>query len=262
MSLRSICFLPICLLLYLLLAYFNMCTVTYYPAQSGFILTHNRDEAPTRSPQTISRVKNQYRSLLFPRDTRAGGAWIVAANTGQTACLLNGAFIKHHHQPPYRRSRGLVLLDCLEAGNPLAFLDDYDYTGIEPFTLLLFSKQQVRELRWDGTDAHHKNLPIDQPHFWCSATLYPAEMQQQREQVFRHWLPGHCPTAAALLSLHRQGSVQDPENDFVMNRGGRVQTVSITQVVQQATQVHMRYFDLLQSRQDVRAMTLRPEMGG
>ncbi|MEO6038212.1 MAG: NRDE family protein, partial [Saprospiraceae bacterium] len=209
-----------------------MCTVTYYPTPSGFILTHNRDEAPTRSPQTISRVKLPARTLLFPRDTKAGGAWIVATNTGQTACLLNGAFVKHHHAPPYRRSRGLLLLDCMEAERPPDFVDHYDYTGIEPFTLLFISKQLVRELRWDGLRAYHKNLPIDQPHFWCSATLYAPAMQQRREQVYRDWLPGHRPRATTLLTLHREGSVQDPQNDFVMNRADRVRTVSITQVVQ------------------------------
>ncbi len=236
-----------------------MCTVTYYPTKNGFLLTHNRDEAPTRSPETISRVKNQYRSLLFPRDTKAGGSWMVATNTGQTACLLNGAFIKHHHQPPYRRSRGLLLLDYLEAENPADFLARYDFTGIEPFTLLVFTNKQVQELRWDGVELYRKDLPVDQPHFWCSATLYPKDMQQRREQVFRDWLSSHQPTAAALLALHRQGSVNDPENDFVMNRGGRVQTVSITQVAQQAATVRMRYFDLQHGHRDVRVMTLRPE---
>ena len=231
-----------------------MCTVTYYPTKSGFILTHNRDEAPKRSPQAISSAKSPYRQLLFPRDSKAGGTWIITANTGQTACLLNGAFIKHHHQPPYRHSRGLLLLDSLEAENINDFLDNYDYTRIEPFTLLLLSKQDVLEVRWDGSNLHQKNLAADQPHFWCSSTLYPTDMQRRREQVFQDWLLTQRPTADALLNLHRQGSVGDPENDFVMNRSGRVQTVSITQVVQQMNRVQMRYFDLLQGHQDVRTM--------
>ncbi len=238
-----------------------MCTVTYFPTSRGFILTHNRDEAPSRSPQVLSRQKNSHRSMLFPRDSKAGGTWIISDNKGQTACLLNGAFIKHTHTPPYRRSRGLLLLDAWEAEKPDAFFETYNYEGIEPFTLLLFSASSVREMRWDGGQQYDKNLPIDQPHFWCSATLYPAPMQERREQVFRQWLQqtNQQPTAEALLSLHRTGSVSDPENDFVMNRNNRVRTVSITQVAQQPQSTRMRYFDLLTEQQDVRSITLRHE---
>ncbi len=236
-----------------------MCTVTYHPTTAGFILTHNRDEAPARSPEVISRTKNRFRTLLFPRDTKAGGAWIIADNTGKTACLLNGAFLKHAHTPPYRRSRGLLLLECFEAADPDAFLAEYDYTGIEPFTLLLFFGLSVQEIRWDGAQRFLKILAADQAHFWNSATLYPPEIQVRREQVFRDWLPKHLPTARAFLQLHRTGTVGDPENDYVMNRANRVRTVSITQVIVHTQAVKMRYFDLLNSREDVRTLTLQPE---
>lgn len=91
-----------------------MCTVTYLPVSTGFVLTQNRDEAPTRSPQIISKEKRFGTELLFPKDTKAGGTWIATARDGRTACLLNGAFEKHKHEPPYRLSRGLVLLDFLD----------------------------------------------------------------------------------------------------------------------------------------------------
>lgn len=239
-----------------------MCTVTYYPTPGGYILTHNRDEAPTRSPEGITRIKNERRTLLFPQDTKAGGTWIISDNKGQTACLLNGAFIKHAHNPPYRRSRGLLLLDAWEAERPADFLAQYDCTGIEPFTLLLFSGKNLQEMRWDGAQQFVKNLKVDQPHFWCSATLYPPEMQERRAQVFHEWLEhtDRRKSAETLLDLHREGQIGDPENDFVMNRHNRVRTVSITQVVQQTRSVRMRYFDLLKERQDVRRITLNDEI--
>lgn len=236
-----------------------MCTVTFLPNSSGFILTHNRDEAPSRSPQHISREKASADTLLFPRDTKAGGAWIAAAKSGKTACLLNGAFIKHQHNPPYRRSRGLMLLDFFEWEQAHVFFRQYDLDGIEPFTFLLFEKEAITELRWDGAQRHLKNLPPDRPHFWCSATLYPPEMQLRREQVFRSWLSLRppIPNPQSLITLHLTGSIGDPENDFVMNRGGRVRTVSITQVVFQKEFFQMRYFDLLEGHRDVRRMTAR-----
>ena len=165
-----------------------MCTVTFLPTPSGFILTHNRDEAPSRSPEVISRVQEGGDTLLFPRDTKAGGAWVAASKSGRTACLLNGAFVKHHHNPPYRRSRGLVLLDFFHWPQPDLFFGQYDLDGIEPFTFLYFNTDRVVELRWDGTQRYVKELAPDEPHFWCSATLYPPDMQQKRKQVFLDWL--------------------------------------------------------------------------
>ena len=239
-----------------------MCTVTYVPASQGFILTHNRDEAPTRSPLEITRETNPHRTLLFPRDTKAGGTWITTDDRHATACLLNGAFVKHHHRPPYRRSRGLLLLDCMNTENPSGFLASYDYSGIEPFTLLLFANGLVEEIRWDEQQYYSKILPADEPHFWCSSTLYPPDMQVIREQIFREWLASGREEihSESLFNLHRTGSVNDPENDYVMNRQDRVRTVSITQVTKTRGESVMQYVDLLHNRQDVRSITFREEM--
>ncbi len=236
-----------------------MCTVTYLPTPAGFILTHNRDEAPTRSPKAISREKSGDDVLLFPRDTKAGGAWVVTAKSGKSACLLNGAFVKHYHDPPYRRSRGLVLLDFFQWAKPDDFFQNYDLEGIEPFTFLYFHRNDAMELRWDGSRRHLKRLDTDAPLFWCSATLYPPEMQVRREQVFRDWLSGRhtVPSSGSLVALHRTGSVGDPENDYVMNRSGRVCTVSITQITLTFGISKMRYLDLLEGNRDTRRVKTR-----
>ncbi len=239
-----------------------MCTVTYLPYRDGFVLTHNRDEAPTRSPHAISREVRGADTLIFPKDTKAGGAWVATACSGRTACLLNGAFVKHQHQPPYRRSRGLVLLDFFDWPEPDVFFSQYPLDGIEPFTFLYFHPHQVTELRWDGAQRYRRDLPAGQAHFWCSATLYPPAMQAQRESVFQTWLQQHPPASqkrlpASALKLHRTGSVGDPENDFIMNRHGRVCTVSITQVIVENRLARMRYADLLEGNRDSRQISLR-----
>jgi hypothetical protein len=291
-----------------------MCTVTYLPYHDGFILTHNRDEAPTRSPNLISRENRGGDRLIFPKDTKAGGGWVAAARSGRVACLLNGAFVKHQHQPPYRRSRGLVLLDFFDWPDPDDFLTRYELDDIEPFTFLFFATGRVTELRWDGAHRHRLDLSAAAPHFWCSATLYPPPMQALREQVFQEWLSRHVPSLvnghsslvirhssfspstpevsgatihpppstvprqpstvyrppstvhrppstvhrlpSTVYKLHQSGSVGDPENDYVMNRGGRVCTVSITQIVLRDSQVRMRYNDLLEGRSDIKRLSL------
>lgn len=258
-----------------------MCTVTYLPRPSGFILTHNRDEAPSRSPQSIVReAKSDGNTLLFPRDIKAGGTWIATSRQGRTACLLNGAFVKHHHQPPYRRSRGLILLDFFEWEQPDDFFQQYDLEGVEPFTMLFFAQEKhfessnisessiprVSEFRWDGQQRFFTPLPSNEAHFWCSSTLYPPAMQARREQVFRDWLaqsPHHSITQSlhpsitpslhhSIISLHRTGSVGDPENDYVMDRAGKVRTVSLTQVIVDEKNARMRYFDLLEGNHSER----------
>jgi len=236
-----------------------MCTVTYLPTSGGFILTHNRDEAPVRSPTAISREKTGDDVLLFPRDTKAGGAWVVTAKSGKSACLLNGAFVKHRHEPPYRRSRGLMLLDFFEWAQPGDFFQNYDLEGIEPFTFLYFHRHEATELRWDGSQRYLKRLDAAAPHFWCSATLYPPEMQARRERVFRDWLSARqtSPSPGSLVALHRTGSIGDPENDYIMNRGGRVCTVSITQIILTFGISKMRYLDLLEGNRDTRRLTTR-----
>lgn len=229
-----------------------MCTVTYLPISGGFVLTHNRDEAPSRSQHGLVRSD----SLIFPKDAKAGGAWIATAKDGRTACLLNGAFVKHRHEPPYRRSRGLVLLDFFDWPEPRDFFEKYNLEGIEPFTFLFFQTEKVVQLRWDGNHRHLAELPPDQPHFWCSATLYPPHMQARREQVFRDWTEkgdglSDRRLPSAILNLHLTGSVGDPENNYVMNRDGRVRTVSVTQVIRRKSGTRMRYFDLLAKRKAV-----------
>jgi len=234
-----------------------MCTVTYLPTRNGFTLTHNRDEAPSRSLYAIESQRTRGGDVLFfPRDATAGGTWIVTAESGKTACLLNGAFALHKRTPPYRRSRGLMMLDFFEFENPDDFFQHYDLEGIEPFTFLFFQPDQVVTFRWDGIEKFRKNLAPNEAHFWCSATLYPDDMQVKREQVFSQWLASwklkRSPDPRALIKLHKTGSVGDPEYDYVMERGGRVQTVSITQVVLRKKNTRMRYFDLLEGNRDER----------
>lgn len=241
-----------------------MCTVTYLPISGGFVLTHNRDEAPSRSVRQLTRLQSPSGELLFPRDALAGGSWIAVSASGRAACILNGAFERHLRQPPYRRSRGWVLLDSFDWESDEAFAREYDLTGTEPFTFLGFSAGRVLELRWDGARKHLRLPSSGEAHFWCSATLYPADMRERRERIFRDWLAAVAapPTAESLLDLHRTGSVGDPANDFVMNREDRVRTVSITQLAKRADACEIAYFDLSSQEAERLRLPIREMLPG
>lgn len=230
-----------------------MCTVTYVPNRSGFTLTHNRDEAPSRSSVRIAQNDTRPDDLIiFPRDSKAGGTWFATSESGKTVCLLNGAFLKHHHNPPYRRSRGLMVLDFFEYKDPDQFFSQYDLEGMEPFTLIFARPGRLTELRWDEHRRHITHFAPDQPRFWCSSTLYAPEIQTLREEVFMHWIQkntGHTPRD--IMRLHLNGSINDPANNFVMVRD-RVRTVSVTQVVRQKKYARMRFLELLENNRDER----------
>ncbi len=224
-----------------------MCTVTYIPQPDGhFILTSNRDENAARSPQHLTWSDETGVGMIFPRDTAAGGTWIAASEDNRVVCLLNGAFEKHRHEPPYRRSRGLMVLDFFTFPSAVTFFEKYDFEGMEPFTFVIVDDGQPYELRWDEKQTHVRQLDPQEKYLWSSATLYPGEAGEMRQGWFRDWLNGREDfSLEAIQKFHRTGGEGDTWNGFIMNRHDRVQTVSITNVVKKAEGIAMIYRDLL-----------------
>ena len=239
-----------------------MCTVTYIPqGPDAFTLSSNRDENAARSPRSLTHQREGTHSLLFPRDTAAGGTWIAARNDQRIACLLNGAFEKHHHRPPYKRSRGLMVLDLFAHSSAKDFIREYDFEGIEPFTLILIEKGQLFELRWDERESHLNVLDPNTFHIWSSATLYPLPVREKRENWFRNWLRDRSDfSLEAIHRLHRTGGEGDPWNDYVMNRNGLVQTVSITHVVKSPDTLDFIYHDLLREATHAESVLLQSSL--
>ena len=227
-----------------------MCTLTYLPnSNGGFILTSNRDEKVDRKVTLPPEHYYHYGvKVVYPKDTQGGGTWLAAAENGFTLCLLNGAFDKHIPAPPYRKSRGLVLLDFFEYNQVGQFLKNYDFTGIEPFTLIIIEKQLsvvLHQLRWDGLTVHHSLLNEHEPHIWSSATLYAAETIAERELWFKEWLTINPePTIHDMLYFHHFGGKGDQHNDLLMNRGNRLKTLSISSFKHCVDGYFMLYEDL------------------
>ena len=227
-----------------------MCTVTYIPKADGtFVLTSNRDEAPHRSPQNLDRVQKEGLELIFPRDTSKGGTWIGVSNRRQVVCLLNGAFEKHKHQPPYRRSRGLMVLDFFTYVNARKFSAEYTFRGMEPFTFILLDREEFWEVRWDGDSLHRKMLDPGNPHIWASATLYDESAQEKRRLWFQDFLRKQPnPEPDMILDFHRTTGDGDPWNDLIMNRNDQVRTVSISQIQSKEETIDFYYQDLLRDK--------------
>jgi hypothetical protein len=233
-----------------------MCTVTFLPlGNKGFILTSNRDEKTSRLPaEAPRRYLLHGQTLVFPRDPVGGGTWIATSGKGVSGCMLNGAFEVHWPAPAYRLSRGRVLLDFFGYDYTGKFATEYDFSGIEPFTLLVVRTEpelSVTEIRWDGQQIHLAVKDPERPWIWSSATLYAPAVVQQREQWFAGWLAGRNGyTVADILQFHHCAGQGDSENGLRINRQNTLQTINITTIARPNPGEHlMVYEDLLQHRE-------------
>ena len=223
-----------------------MCTVSFVPVREKFIITSNRDEKTTRK-NAIRPELSVYNGekLFFPKDGDAGGTWIVMKENGDAAVLLNGAFICHCAEPPYRLSRGIILLDLISTKSPSLTFTKIDLQDIEPFTLVILESNCLYEFRWDGTEKYCKQLSINRAHIWSSSTLYDGFIIKKREQWFASFLNNHpTPTQQDVIDFHKFTGEGDQENDLLMTRDGKYRTVSITSILLTNDRGSMQYLDI------------------
>lgn len=223
-----------------------MCTVTFIPLKDKMIITSNRDEKHYRK-QALPPAKytSGEQTIIYPKDADAGGTWIAMKENGNAAVLLNGAFIKHISLPPYKKSRGLVLAELMEASSPVRKFLRTDLSLIEPFTLIVIDNNCLHECRWDGSKTHCKQLPMHRPYIWSSATLYSNNIIKKREQWFAKWLNNNpVPTQKEVLQFHLFGGENDQHNNLRMNRNGFIYTVSVTSIELTDDAAGMYYLDL------------------
>lgn len=158
--------------------------------------------------------------------------------------LLNGAFQKHIRRNDYAMSRGLVLLKVISGEQPEAEFFGMDLTQIEPFTLVLFDGHTLMETRWDGTSKHKKELNTKGNYIWSSVTLYSDDIARKRERLFETFLAHkEWINENSIIDFHLN-NYNDFENGFVIDRENGLQTVSITQAVVNAREIHFSHFDL------------------
>lgn len=236
-----------------------MCTVTFVPVQDGILLTSNRDEWHTRgvaiAPEKYTGHNRQL--LLYPRDKDKGGSWIIAKNNGDAGVLLNGAFQPHLRKKVYRKSRGLVLLEIMNADIPFKKWNEINLEGIEPFTVILYARDQLNECRWDGDKKYTTLLSTTAAYIWSSVTLYDENMMKQRNKWFHDWqnaLPNPYPTD--VIQFHKSAGADDPGCSLVMDRPGKIATVSITSIHLSEKKAEMTHFDIKNRQQHLIATTL------
>ncbi|MES2517242.1 MAG: NRDE family protein [Bacteroidota bacterium] len=231
-----------------------MCVLTYIPiGNQGYILTNNRDEALAR-PKAIPPKKYVIngKQVFFPKDAQAGGTWL-ATSDDYTVCLLNGAFEKHQHKPPYRQSRGQIILDFFKFDTVDSFVTNYSFEGIENFTLVIVYHKEILkicEFRWDGERLHYTSKNPSEAHIWSSATLYPPEICIAREKWFADFREQNPTfTREEVVDFHLNGGTGDIHNDMRVNRNNELVTQCVFQVVKQNQYLSFSFHDLLSEQE-------------
>ncbi|GIV26949.1 MAG: hypothetical protein KatS3mg027_0763 [Bacteroidia bacterium] len=224
-----------------------MCTVSYIPLKNGFILTSNRDEQPSRITIAPKSYTINNKILYFPKDTISGGTWILTDLNKITCCLLNGCFEKHIPNPPYRKSRGQILIDIFSYSTFEEFMDTVNLDNIEPFTLLLFDiESSSYEFRWDGQFKYVRQINTNTFHLWQSATLYEKDIQKVRFKWFENWINKHkALDDCNIWNFHCGRHSKDTDNNIIMKRTSGIQTVSVTQVKLSSDKNEIKYLDVL-----------------
>jgi hypothetical protein len=223
-----------------------MCTVTFIPSGNAYYFTSSRDELSGRPPASIPLLYeiNGCR-IIYPRDPQGGGSWIAVHESGHIAVLLNGAIKPHHSEPPYSKSRGIVLLDLISDKSPADSFEEMNFEGIEPFTVILFEDKKLYAGKWDGRMKWMESLNPNKSQIWSSVTLYDTAAIQKRESWFNKWMNEiPYPGTMDIIHFHQKGGDGDPFNNILMNRNNQLFTNSISSIRLTPETASFRYIDL------------------
>ncbi|AWW29693.1 hypothetical protein DN752_05905 [Echinicola strongylocentroti] len=222
-----------------------MCTVTYIPLPSGFVLSSNRDELTHRAALPPMWHSPGAAPLLFPYEPTSKGSWLAVSKQLEVRCLLNGAFENHIKKPNYRKSRGKMLVESFNSPALEAFVNEYNFDGIAPFTLIDINETGLSEIRWDEKKITVNKLPSDQAKIWSSATLYPPPVRKERESAFTQWLhKNRASEDVNITDFHLSTHGMDATNDILMARPSGIKTTSFTQFRKQGNHGSLTFRDL------------------
>jgi hypothetical protein len=162
-------------------------------------------------------------------------------------CLLNGGFETYQREASYKMSRGIIVKAILKSDDFESYISDFDFTGIEPFTIVLVdwnSDLAIYELVWDGKKKHFTSLD-QKPKIWSSSTLYTKEEKALRKMWFANWLKDRQKfTQKNILEFHHNSDLGTVENAPRMKRS-YVETVSVTSVKKRDSNIEMNYQSLV-----------------
>lgn len=225
-----------------------MCTVSFYKNEDQVIITSNRDENNKRPLALPPREITLEQSTVYgPIDPLHNGTWFAVSQRGSVYVLLNGADQKHKPMPPFKRSRGLVLLDIAAGLNLEEKWNSIDLDEIENFTIVAYVKGKMALLRWDGKEKSFQYLDENKPHIWSSSTLYDEITIKKREEWFNDFLAENNIIVGSneIINFHINTNKDDTDNGLIIKRSNDILTKNVTQVVIESNRFTLEHWDLI-----------------
>ncbi len=219
-----------------------MCTVSFLPKRSGFMLAMNRDEQVSR-PRALPPRPHQtgFHKSLYPSE-KSGGTWIGVNDAGLSMALINW-YAKPQRDRALCVSRGIVVPHLLAADNLAeigVFFSDLPLAQINPFRLIAISagERKIREWRWDGKVLKSSAHAWTRRH-WFSSGYDEALVNRKRASVVRA-AAASAQTPAWLRKLHRSHLPERGPFSICMHRA-EAQTVSYAEITVTGRKAGMIY---------------------
>lgn len=192
-----------------------MCTLTFIPAEDGFLVGMNRDELLTRAPALPPQVFTQDGTeIVYPRES-SGGTWIGCNDQGNLLALLNWNDNKFPYLGEKRKTRGLVIPELIGKSDLSTTDSQYRYMsldGVLPFRLVgvFWRERTINEWRWDGATKQKIQFPWARKH-WFSSSLSDSSAEKERGRV--------CEAAASQPAVRSKGWLRNLHRSHVPGPG-------------------------------------------
>lgn len=212
-----------------------MCILSIFSKPNGdFILTQNRDESIYRptSPDVLEREFHGQK-VTSPIDLNSGGTWIYYTEK-YVVCVLNGGYENHSHCPPYRMSRGLVILELLKFSSVEEFISEIKLDEIESFTMVMIDLESYQKqiLVWNGKEKFIENLSDKKLIVRSSSTLYDSPEKLSHKRNFEKL---NEINPEEIYKIHQKLAM--PKND----KFPIVQSTSITQIIHSRKNTNLKF---------------------
>jgi hypothetical protein len=216
-----------------------MCTLSFIPTDSGYIVGMNRDEQ-------ITRIRSLFPAIIgdavYPREPSTGGTWLAVNSSGLTLALLN----KNEEGPlPVKlRSRGEFIPSLISAGSLATVhrrLVEIGFKGVWPFRLIAISVEQREVCEWAwGTHLTQNYYDWENRH-WFSSGMSDVEANRVRSAVVEEaWRRSDAGSPKWLRELHRSHEPKPGAFSICVHRDD-ASTVSYSEIALEDGRATFRY---------------------
>ena len=216
-----------------------MCTLSFIPTDSGYIVGMNRDEQTTRARALFPAIIG---NAIYPREPNTDGTWLAVNSSGLTLALLN----KNEDGPlPVKlRSRGEFIPALISADSLAAVhrrLLEIGFKGVWPFRVIAISAEQREVCEWAwGTQLTQNYYDWESRH-WFSSGMSDKEANRVRSAVVEQaWRRADAGSSPWLRELHRSHEPQKGAFSICVHRDDAT-TVSYSEIAVEGGQATFRY---------------------